>query len=123
MIEQSTITCPKCGHETLEHMPKDACTIFYDCKGCGERLKPLPGDCCVFRSFGTVHAHRCKAAKHVVRTKHVRFGPTTEAIQSRRVMTGEVGSVERQLFLIGSGDTGSFSQTTMVLFYRRAPRK
>ena len=28
-------------------MPTDACQIVYDCKGCGERLKPLPGDCCV----------------------------------------------------------------------------
>jgi hypothetical protein len=35
-------------------MPTDACQFFYDCKGCGERLKPLPGDCCVFCSFGTV---------------------------------------------------------------------
>jgi len=52
-----------------------------------------------------------------------RSGPTTEAIQSRRVMTGEIGPVEHQLFLIGSGDTGSYSQTTMVLFYGRAPRK
>jgi hypothetical protein len=24
------------------------------CKGCGETLKPLPGDCCVFCSYGTV---------------------------------------------------------------------
>jgi hypothetical protein len=35
-------------------MPKDACQIFYDCKGCGERLKPKPGDCCVFCSYGSV---------------------------------------------------------------------
>jgi hypothetical protein len=24
------------------------CRHFYTCKGCGEELKPLPGDCCVF---------------------------------------------------------------------------
>jgi uncharacterized membrane protein YfcA len=29
-------------------------TLFYDCKGCGERLKPLEGDCCVFCSYGSV---------------------------------------------------------------------
>ncbi|WP_283809857.1 GDCCVxC domain-containing (seleno)protein [Bradyrhizobium sp. MOS003] len=29
-------------------MPTDACQFFSDCKGCGERLKPLLGDCCVF---------------------------------------------------------------------------
>jgi transcription elongation factor Elf1 len=43
MIQQSTITCPKCGHQTVEQMPTDACRFFYDCKGCGERLKPRPG--------------------------------------------------------------------------------
>ena len=35
-------------------MPADACQYFYDCKGCGERLKPKPGDCCVFCSYGSV---------------------------------------------------------------------
>ncbi|MET4329059.1 ribosomal protein L37E [Bradyrhizobium sp. i1.15.2] len=54
MILNSTITCPKCGHAAAEVMPIDACQFFYDCKRCGERLKPLPGDCCVFCSFGTV---------------------------------------------------------------------
>ncbi len=32
----------------------NACQFFYNCKGCGERLKPKPGDCCVFCSYGTV---------------------------------------------------------------------
>ena len=35
-------------------MPTDACQFFYECKGCGERLKPKPGDCCVFCSYGSV---------------------------------------------------------------------
>jgi len=35
-------------------MATDACQFFYDCKGCGVRLKPKQGDCCVFCSFGTV---------------------------------------------------------------------
>jgi len=50
----SVITCPHCGHEESEHMPTDACQYFYDCKGCGTVLRPKPGDCCVFCSFGTV---------------------------------------------------------------------
>ena len=29
----STITCPQCGHATVETMPTDACQ-FYDCKYC-----------------------------------------------------------------------------------------
>ena len=51
---ESTLTCPKCGFEATETMPLDACQFFYVCKGCGEKLKPKPGDCCVFCSFGSV---------------------------------------------------------------------
>jgi hypothetical protein len=54
MIETSTITCPSCGFKATESMPTDACQFFYDCKGCGTLLRPKPGDCCVFCSFGTV---------------------------------------------------------------------
>lgn len=51
---QSTITCPACGHTKEETMPTNACTFFYACEGCGTRLKPKSGDCCVFCSYGTV---------------------------------------------------------------------
>ena len=51
---QSTLTCPLCGHQPTETMPKDACVAFYDGKGCGETLKPLPGSCCVFCSYDSV---------------------------------------------------------------------
>ena len=50
----STLTCPKCGYSKKEEMPSDACQFFYDCKGCGEVLRPLAGDCCVYCSFGDV---------------------------------------------------------------------
>jgi hypothetical protein len=51
---ESTLTCPRCGHRSTEQMPTDACRFFHVCGGCGETLKPLPGDCCVFYSYGTV---------------------------------------------------------------------
>ena len=51
---QSVITCPSCGHQTEEEMPTNACLFFYDCRGCNSRLKPKPGDCCVFCSYGSV---------------------------------------------------------------------
>jgi hypothetical protein len=50
----STIRCPHCGFEKTETMPTDTCVYFYDCTGCGHRLSPKPGDCCVFCSYGTV---------------------------------------------------------------------
>ena len=51
---QSTLTCPHCGHQTIETMPTDACVAIYDCKGCGATLRSLPGSCCVFCSYGSV---------------------------------------------------------------------
>jgi hypothetical protein len=54
MVElQSVITCPECGCSATEAMPTDACLYFYDCRGCGARLKPKRGDCCVFCSYGS----------------------------------------------------------------------
>ena len=51
---RSTLTCPECGQTKEETMPTDSCLFFYLCEGCGTRLKPEPGDCCVFCSYGTV---------------------------------------------------------------------
>jgi hypothetical protein len=51
---RSALTCPHCGLRKEEIMPTDACQYFYECSGCGVLLKPNPGDCCVFCSFGTV---------------------------------------------------------------------
>lgn len=50
----STLRCPDCGVESEEQMPTDACVFFYTCVGCGERLRPKEGDCCVFCSYGSV---------------------------------------------------------------------
>ena len=54
MIDQSVITRPGCGTARTELMPIDACRIFYECTGCGMTLRPKPGDCCVFCSYGSV---------------------------------------------------------------------
>ncbi len=51
---QSTITCPECGFQKEEDMPVDACQFFYECTQCKTILKPVPGDCCVFCSYGSV---------------------------------------------------------------------
>ena len=50
----SSLTCPSCGFVKVEVMPTDACQFFYRCTNCQARLKPNPGDCCVFCSFGSV---------------------------------------------------------------------
>ncbi len=53
--EFSVITCPTCGHQERERMPTNACQFYYDCRGCGEILRPEAGDCCVYCSYGTVN--------------------------------------------------------------------
>jgi hypothetical protein len=54
VIIESTITCPVCGTAKVEAMPTDACQYFYECTGCHTLLRPKPGDCCVFCSYGSV---------------------------------------------------------------------
>lgn len=53
-ILESILSCPQCGHRRKERMPTDACQFFYECTACHVLLKPKPGDCCVFCSYGTV---------------------------------------------------------------------
>lgn len=50
--DSSTLTCPSCGHQANEAMPMDRCLFFYRCLGCGALIRPKPGDCCVFCSYG-----------------------------------------------------------------------
>lgn len=51
---ESTLTCPRCGFAQRLVMPTDACLFFHECAGCHELLRPQPGDCCVFCSYGDV---------------------------------------------------------------------
>lgn len=54
VILESTLTCPACGFQKQETMPTDACQWYYVCDNCKTLLRPKPGDCCVFCSYGTV---------------------------------------------------------------------
>ena len=53
-VTTSVLTCPQCGFATQETMPTDACQFFYECTNCKALIRPNPGDCCVFCSFGSV---------------------------------------------------------------------
>jgi hypothetical protein len=59
----SVITCPHCGAAHAERMPTDACQYFYECPACRRLLRPKPGDCCVFCSYGTVPCPPVQAAR------------------------------------------------------------
>lgn len=47
-------TCPHYGFAKSETMPTDACQFDNECSDCKALLRPKPGDCCVFCSFGSV---------------------------------------------------------------------
>ncbi len=51
---ESVVTCPQCGVSKREDMPTDACQFYYECTACHALLRPKPGDCCVFCSYGSV---------------------------------------------------------------------
>jgi hypothetical protein len=53
-LTSSTITCPGCGRQETMTMPVDACVVRWTCAACSLTVKPKPGDCCVFCSFGDV---------------------------------------------------------------------
>ncbi|MGO9239123.1 MAG: GDCCVxC domain-containing (seleno)protein [Methylocella sp.] len=63
MILESIITCPHCATAKSETMPTNACQIFYTCSGCDATLRPEPGDCCVFCSYGSVPCPPIQAAR------------------------------------------------------------
>ncbi|MGB6543519.1 MAG: GDCCVxC domain-containing (seleno)protein [Xanthobacteraceae bacterium] len=54
VVVDCVIICPRCSTAKTERMPVDACQITYTCTGCGCILRPRPGDCCVYCSYGSV---------------------------------------------------------------------
>jgi len=54
IILESVLTCPQCGFTKAKIMPVDVCQFYYECQNCKTLLRPKPGDCCVFCSFGSV---------------------------------------------------------------------
>lgn len=63
IVLESTISCPTCGHAQRETMPTDACQFYYECLGCHTLLRPKPGHCCVFCSYGSVVCPPIQAAQ------------------------------------------------------------
>jgi len=64
IVLQSLLTCPKCGFQKMETMPTNACQFFYQCEQCNTMLKPKPGDCCVYCSYGSVKCPPIQAGEN-----------------------------------------------------------
>lgn len=58
VILESVLTCPHCGSAKQETMSINACQFYYECSQCKALLRPNPGDCCVFCSFGSMPCPR-----------------------------------------------------------------
>jgi hypothetical protein len=54
ILLESVLVCHVCGFAKRETMSTDACQFFYECTSCQALLRPKPGDCCVFCSYGSV---------------------------------------------------------------------
>lgn len=54
IVRRSVLTCPECGFAAHATLPTNACQCFKACRNCKALLRPKPGDCCVFCSFGSV---------------------------------------------------------------------
>jgi hypothetical protein len=54
IVLESVLGCPHCGFAERASMPVDACLVVWECPQCKTMLRPLPGDCCVFCSYGSV---------------------------------------------------------------------
>jgi hypothetical protein len=72
------------GHRYPETMPTDACLFVYGCKHCGVMLRPNPGDCCVFCSFGSAPVPR--NSERLAGVKKQANNAATEGLPSRAVV-------------------------------------
>src|ERR1051326_5960220 len=54
IVFHTIITCPNCGYTKEETMCANACQFFYQCENCKAIIRPKPGECCVYCSYGTV---------------------------------------------------------------------
>jgi hypothetical protein len=78
-------------------MPTDACQLFYECTGCGTKLRPKAGHCCVFCSYGSVpcppmQAENAKSCHYVITAENSRdrLTGTSSAIIHYRDMIDKV---------------------------------
>jgi|GEM_PF-2240785 len=67
LIHRARLACPFCGFREELAIPADFCLIFHRCANCNMPIKPAPGDCCVFCSYGDA---RCRSGQAVFDVKH-----------------------------------------------------
>ena len=66
MIETSTVTCPKCGHQAVERMPTDACQFFITARDVAKGLNPSRAIVACSALTGRCHVRRSNKIELVV---------------------------------------------------------
>ena len=81
-------------------MPINVCVVIYACKACGEELRPLPGDCCVFCSYGSMpcpSVQEARALTRRLRAMGIRDKPTAPASPWQNGFAERlIGSIRRE---------------------------
>jgi hypothetical protein len=58
---ESTLTCPSCGHRSVETMPTDACVFFYAARAAGRGLSPSLATVACSAPMARSRVRRCRA--------------------------------------------------------------
>jgi hypothetical protein len=91
LLLESVFVCPGLRLRQRETTPTGSCQFFYECTGCQAVLRPKPGDCCVFCSYGSVRCPQCRARN--VRVEYLddslcaRYEPQLEAVINHSTLT------------------------------------
>jgi len=123
VVASCTLTCPFCGSRTPHDMPLDACQFFLDCPVCLQLIRPKPGDCCVFCSYGDA---KCPPRQGGCCDEP---GPSTvadtERLSIRRLAEGDAGFIldllNQPSFLRYIGDKGVRTLEDAVSYLRTGP--
>lgn len=54
VVRESTLVCPRCNHGERMMMAENSSLVVHVCQSCGLEMHRLPGNCCLFCTWGTV---------------------------------------------------------------------
>jgi RimJ/RimL family protein N-acetyltransferase len=126
LIAVSTLACPFCGCRSTHDMPTDACQFFLECPICFQVIRPKPGDCCVFCSFGDAKCppRQCPSCDDGAPAGLV---VETERLVVRRLTEGDaefmLGLLNEPSFLRFIGDKGVRTLEDAREYLRKGPMR
>lgn len=119
----ATLECPFCGSRSSHEMPTDACQFFLACPVCLQVIRPKPGDCCVFCSYGDM---KCPPRQgSCCEAPAVTVVATTERLIIRRLTLDDAEFIldllNQPSFLRYIGDKGVRTQDDARGYLRTGP--